>query len=161
MTCKFTKYFLTILLLLGLVAFGCKPSTLTSNSKIPDQGKPYNGMVKLIFIDIRSEKPMPLDIINNVTLIRFAEEPQDPGVEIKRWEGDTSGQYKYVELERRDIVSSDLSNGTMLLETGIYQIKHNSVFGQPPSGYYGNSQFFEIKVGDKLREIRIVIYPAI
>lgn len=158
---KVTNYCLLIILLIGIASLGCKPTTRTSNTNNPDQAKPYSGMVKLVFVDIQSEKAMPFDVVNWVTLVRFERRPQDAGVEIKRWPGDTSGQYKYVELERRTIDLSEYTNGQMLIETGMYQIKHNSVSGMPPSGYYGDSEFFEIEVGDKLKEIRIVLYPAI
>jgi len=118
-------------------------------------------LVKPIFMVIGFEKPMPLDNISTVTLIRYEKQPQDEGVTIKRWAGDTSGQYKYVEKEKRTLNLRDFPGGLIPLETGIYQFNHNSVYGQPPSGFYGESSFFEIKAGEETIDVQIPLNPAI
>jgi len=67
----------------------------------------------------------------------------------------------FVEIEERKIDLKDLHGGFITLEPGIYLIKHNSAGGQPPSGYYGQSSFFEIKKKDEMIEVRVELYPAI
>ena len=115
----------------------------------------------VFFVPVWNRKPMPLDHVGSVTLIRYEREKQDEGVTIKRWAGDTSGQYKYVEKEKRTLKLSDFPDGVIPLEPGIYQFKHNSVYGQPPSGFYGDSNLFEIKAGEKTIDVQIPLTPAI
>jgi len=119
-------------------------------------------LVKPIFFILPWERESkPNDYISSVTLIRYEEQPQDEGVTIKRWAGDTSGQYKYVEKEKRKLNLSDFPGGVIPLEPGLYQFKHNSVYGQPPSGFYGKSNFFEIKAGEETLDVQIPLNPAI
>jgi len=155
------NYLTCITLLIALICVGCKPKSTSSQSTDPDQAKPYLGLVEVIFINAQSEEPMPHNSIKNATLIRYAHESKDPEVDIKRWSGDKGSVHNYVELESRDVLFSDHPGMKMLIRTGIYQIKHNSVTGTPPSGYYGESAFFEIKAGDEPIEVKIVLYPAI
>jgi hypothetical protein len=150
-----------MVMIFSLINFGCKPGSFSQKSKNPDMGKPYTGLVKLSFVHVQSKEYIPFNYINTVTLIHFKRESQDKGVEIKRWTGDKIGQYKYVELDRRELKLSDFVEGKIILESGIYQIKHNSVYGQPPSGYYGKSDYFEIKAGDDLIKVKITLNPAI
>ena len=119
-------------------------------------------LVKPIFFILPWEREAkPNDHISSVTLTRYEKQPQDKGVTIKRWAGDTSGQYKYVEKEKRKLDLSDFPEGIIPLGPGIYQFNHNSVRGQPPSGFYGKSSLFEIKPGEETVEVRIPLYPAI
>ncbi len=112
-------------------------------------------------MDVRNGKTLPLDYINFVTLIRYERKQQDEGVTIKRWAGDTSGQYKYVEIEKRKLKLSDFQEGGIPLAPGIYQLKHNSVYGQPPSGFYGQSNFFEVNTEKDIDNIQVLLNPAI
>ena len=118
-------------------------------------------LVRPVFIHARKKDPIPLDHVRSVTLIRYERNKQDEGVTIKRWAGDTSGQYKYVVKEKRELKLSDFPEGLIPLEPGIYQFNHNSVYGQPPSGFYGKSSFFEIKPGEETVGVQIPLYPAI
>lgn len=118
-------------------------------------------LVKPVFVRAWEEVVIPSDHVLNVTLIRYERQPQDKGVEIKRWAGDTSGQYKYVEIEAKKLKLSDFPDGRIPLEPGLYQFKHNSVYGQPPSGYYGESAFFEIKPGQESIEVQVPLNAAI
>ena len=120
-------------------------------------------LIKPIFINITNQTVMPFDRIRSMTLIRYEKQPQDKGVTIKRWAGDTASQYKYVEKEKRKLKLNDLPEGHILLEPGIYQIMHNSVQGESgmTSGYYGKSNYFDIKPESKILEVRIPLYPAI
>lgn len=45
-------------------------------------------------------------------------------------------------------------------EKNVSQLKHNSAYGQPPSGFYGKSIFFEVKAEDEIVEVQIPLYPA-
>ncbi len=118
-------------------------------------------LIKPIFIDVSNQAVMPFDHVRSITLIRYEKQPQDKGVTIKRWPGDTGSRYKYVEKEKQKLKLNDLQGGLILLEPGIYEFKHNSVSGQPPSGFYGKSNFFEIKPEDEIIEVRISLHPAI
>ena len=119
-------------------------------------------LVKPIFFILPWKKESkPNDDINSVTLIRYDKQPQDEGVTMKRWAGDTSGQYKYVVKEKRELKLSDFPERVIPLEPGLYQFKHNSVTGRPPSGFYGESNFFEIKPGEETFDVQIPLYMAI
>ena len=117
--------------------------------------------IKPIFINASDQAVMPFDHVRSITLSRYDKLPQDKGVTVKRWAGDTSNQYRYVEKEKRTLNPSDFPGGLILLEPGIYKFQHNSVHGQPPSGFYGKSNFFEITAEDEIIEVRIPLYPAI
>lgn len=119
-------------------------------------------LVKPIFFILPWEtESKPNDDINSVTLIRYEKQPQDEGVTMKRWAGDTSDQYKYVVKEKRELKLSDFPERVIPLEPGLYQFKHNSVTGRPPSGFYGESNFFEIKAGEEIIDVQILLNPAI
>ncbi len=120
-------------------------------------------MVKPILVDTHFQTIIPLKHVSTLTLIRYKKQPQDKGVTMKRWAGDTSGEYKYVETERRDLKFSDLVGGFLSLEPGFYQFKYNSVRGTNgmTSGYYGRSGLFELKSGEDLIEVRVFLHAAI
>ena len=115
----------------------------------------------IFFIGPWERESKPNDHISSVTLTRYEKQPQDEGVTIKRWAGDTSGQHKYVEKEKRKLNLKDFPERLIPLGPGIYQFNHNSVSGQPPSGFYGKSSFFEIKAGEETIDVKIQLYPAI
>ncbi len=122
------------------------------------------GLVKPIFIDITNQKPLSQNWgVSKVTLIRYERQKQDEGVTMKRWAGDTSGQYKYVEKEKRKLDLVDFPGGFIPLKPGLYLIKHNSVRGTSgmTSGFYGKSNFFEVKAESEVIEVRVSLYPAI
>jgi len=118
-------------------------------------------LVKPIFFNVSDQSVMPFDHVGSVALIHYERQKQDEGATIKRWAGDTSGQYKYVEKEKRKLKLSDFPGGVIPLEPGIYQFKHNSVRGKPPSGFYGMSNFFEIRLGEETVDVQIPLNPAI
>ena len=156
------KKVLVVVLAFILFGFGCKQSPFFEKSKDPDSGKPYLGLIKLSFFHAETEELIPVKYIKTATLIRYTRQQQDKGVEIKRWDSDKSGKYKYVERDRQELNLSDFAGGpVLLLESGMYQIKHNSVSGQPPSGYYGKSNYFEIRAGEEPMEVKILLNSAI
>lgn len=138
-----------------------KLATFDYSGKGVNQVMQNKCLVKPAFFDAGHETPMSLDEIRSVTLIRYKRQKQDEGVTMKRWAGDTSGQYKYVVKEKRELKLSDFPEGVIPLEPGIYQFKHNSVTGRPPSGFYGESNFFEIKPGEETLDVQIQLYMAI
>lgn len=119
------------------------------------------GTVKPVFQVVGVDAPMSLEDLGSVTLIRYERRAQAKGVQVQRWEGDTAGQYQYVELNRRELSSADLPEGILSLQPGFYRFKHNSVSGQPPSGFYGESPVFEVQPDKKAVEIQVQLYPAI
>jgi len=118
-------------------------------------------LVKPTFFNVSDQSIMPFNHIGSVVLIHYERQKQDKGVVVKRWSGDTSGEYKYVEKKRQKMKLKNLSGGLMYLEPGIYQFKHNSVHGQPPSGFYGESNVFEIKKGEEIIKVKIFLNPVI
>lgn len=118
-------------------------------------------LIKPIFLNVSNQEVIPFEHIRSITLVRYERQKQDEGIVVKRWAGDTSGQYKYVEKEKRKLNLSDFPGGLIPLESGIYQFNHNSVYGQPPSGFYGESNFFEIKPGEETLDVQIPLYMAI
>jgi hypothetical protein len=118
-------------------------------------------LVKPLFMDAGRGGSFPDETIQTVTLVRYERQPQDEGVVMKRWAGDTSGETKTVEIESQKLKLSDYPDGLIPIEPGLYQFKHSSVSGMPPSGYYGESRFFEIKPGQKPLEINVLLYAAI
>jgi hypothetical protein len=119
------------------------------------------GAVQPVFQLAGQDEPVSLDHIGSVTLIRYEEKPQLEGVEIRRWEGDTSGQVRYEEIDRRELSSADLPDGLLSLQPGFYQFKHQSVSGTPPTGYYGESPIFEVTPENIPVEIQVQLFPAI
>ena len=118
-------------------------------------------LIRPIFLNVSNQEVIPFEHIRSITLIRYERQKQDEGIVVKHWEGDTSGRYKYVEKEKRKLNLSDFPGGLILLEPGIYQFNHNSVRGKPPSGFYGESNFFEIKAGEEIIDVQIPLYPAV
>ena len=118
-------------------------------------------LIRPIFLNVSNQEVIPFEHVRSITLIRYERQKQDEGIVVKRWAGDTSGQYKYVEKEKRKLNLSDFPERVIPLEPGIYQFNHNSVYGQPPSGFYGKSTFFEIKAGEEIIDVQIPLNPAI
>lgn len=119
------------------------------------------GNVRFLFRDADGKDFEAGDWIHTLTLLRCEEQPQDEGVVMKRWAGDTSGETKTVVIEERKLKLSDFPDGLIPLEPGLYQFKHNSVSGMPPSGFYGESPVFRVRPESKPVEIHIQLYPAI
>ena len=156
---KSLRCLLATTLLLGSAGLGC--STAHYDGEGPEPPAQARCLVKPIFLDASRRETTPLDHVRSVTLIQYERQEQDEGVVVKRWPGDTSGQYKYVEEEKRRLTLADFPDGLIPLEPGLYQFDHNSVSGQPPSGYYGKSDFFEINAGDETLDVEISLFPAI
>ena len=131
---------------------------------IADDGKTVIsrlGVVKLVCRVVGQTAAMPLEHFGTVTLIRYEQRGQAKGMQVRRWAGDTSGQYRHVEISRRELTAADLPEGIISLQPGFYQFKHNSVSGRPPSGFYGESPFFEVASEEKPVIIKILLFPAI
>jgi hypothetical protein len=119
------------------------------------------GRVKPVFKVAGADVAMPMEHIGSVILVEYDRREQAKGVTSQRWPGDKSGRYQFVELNRRQLKPSDLPGDTLLLGPGFYQFKHNSVSGQPPSEFYGESAIFEIRAGEETIEIHVPLYQAI
>lgn len=119
------------------------------------------GIVKPIFQVIGGDAPASLEDLGSVTLVRYERREQPEGVQVQRWVGDTDGRHQYVELNRRELNAADLPEGILALQPGFYQFKHNSVSGQPPSGFHGESPVFEVRPESTPVEIPIRLHPAI
>jgi len=119
------------------------------------------GLVKPVFRVVGTDSPASLVTLGSVTLIRYEKQPQPEGVAVKRWKGDTAGEFKYVELDRRELNAADMPEGILSLQPGFYRFKHNSVSGQPPTGFYGESPVFEVPSEGGPLEIQVQLFPAI
>jgi len=138
-----------------------KLATLDYTGKEAEETEQNQCRVSPVFFNPGSDQAMSVDDVGTVTLIRYEKQPQDEGIVVKRWAGDTSGEYKYVEIEKRTLTPDQFTDGMLSLEPGFYQLQHNSVSGQPSSGYYGKSDLFEIKPGQKNIEVNVPLFPAI
>ena len=119
------------------------------------------GIVKPVFQVVGADAPTSLESLGSVTLIRYEKRPQEDGVVVKRWEGDDSGDFKHIELNRRELNAADLPEGIIALQPGFYRFKHLSASGNPPSGFYGESSIFEVRPKAETLEIQIQLFPAI
>ena len=93
------------------------------------------------------------------SLVMLKRNKKKKGV-IKRWAGDKN-QFSNLEtvMEKR-LVAGDLENGAITVKPGWYQIRFNSVRGNPPSGYYGRSVAVKAKKGE-LIVVPVMLFPAI
>ncbi len=119
------------------------------------------GIVKPVFQVVGAAAPVSLESLGSVTLIRYEKKLQTEGVVMKRWGGDVSGDFKHVELNRRELNAADLPEGVLSLQPGFYQFRHHSVSGRPPTGFYGESPVFEVRPEKKIIEVRVQLFPAI
>lgn len=79
---------------------------------------------------------------------------------MQRWTGDTAYQNQYNEISREAVNITKLPRKMLVLEPGFYQFEYNDVHGDPPAGFYGGSEVFEVKAGNDM-EIPVWIKPAI
>lgn len=103
----------------------------------------------------------PLSYINSpgIMLVKLREKKEKGGV-IKRWAGDINHYSSLEQVMEKKITATDLKDGAITVEPGVYKILFNSVYGSPPSGYYGKSGIVEVKQGE-LVVIPIHLVPAI
>lgn len=67
---------------------------------------------------------------------------------MQRWSGDTAYQYQYNEISREAVNITKLPDKMIVLEPGFYQFEYNDVRSDPPVGFYGKSNIFEVKDGE-------------
>jgi hypothetical protein len=156
-----SRRFLVTCLLLIMIVSGCDKDRSPSKLVFIEPVGKDTGQVKLILIQAGDETIISPNTLRLVTLTRYAREAQEEGASSQRWPGDTSGQYRYVEQGLWEVRLSDFPGGLIPLEPGFYQFKHNSVTGQPPSGFYGNSDYFEIKAGEEVVLVQLELNAAI
>ncbi len=104
--------------------------------------------ITLQFIHADDGQVIPTDHITRLVLIRYSPRPSAP-------EG-----VHYDKVKERTLSSNDYPNGAIRLAPGYYRVKHNSVYGKPPSGYYGQSEIVAL-VPDQIREVTITLHAAI
>lgn len=150
-----------LLLFLGLSSVAHSMSGMPAEPVLMKPVAPQACSVKLLFFDQGNQQVIPIAQIQSIKLIPYQRQRQDKGFTIKRWLGDTASQYKYIAQEKQQLKLKDYSDGSILLQPGTYQIKHNSVSGHPPSGYYGHSSFFTIEPGQEIINVSVFLYPAI
>jgi len=143
-----------------MIVSGCDKDRSSSKLVFIKPGGKDTGQVRLVLIQAGDETIISSDTLSLVTLTRYAREAQEEGVSSQRWPGDTSGQTKYIETKTWEVQLGDFPGGVIPLEPGFYQFKHNSVSGNPPSGFYGTSDYFEIKAGEKIA-VQISLNAAI
>ena len=103
-----------------------------------------------------NRKKIKKGAFSTLTLVKLKRAPATAVIIQKK--GDRAEKYSYVEVSRKSI---DLRrHPSILLAPGFYQFKYNSVQGKTPHGFYGKSEIFEAKPGNKM-EVLIWVYPAI
>ena len=137
-------------LCLVLAGLGCDEDRPPAKPVPWGPGGQGRGQVKLVLTQMGDGVPLSLDVFASVTLIRYRQEVSEQGSRTQRWPGDTSGQTQYVETGQWEVSLCDFPDGQIALEPGTYRFKHNSAGGNPPSGFYGESDIFEVKVGDEI-----------
>jgi len=93
------------------------------------------------------------------TLIKLREKKEKGGV-VKRWAGDRNHYSSLEQVLEKKITNADFEYGAIAVKPGMYKILFNSVYGSPPSGYYGKSSIVEIKQGERV-VIQVPLIPAI
>ena len=95
------------------------------------------------FHDRYSHQKIKEGTFSTVMLVKLKRVPTT-GVIIQK-KRDTPEKYRYVEVSRKVV---DLGqNRSLLLDSGFYRFEYNDVSGDPPSGFYGKSDVFEVKGG--------------
>ena len=93
------------------------------------------------------------------TLIELREKKEKGGV-VKLWAGDRNHYSNLEQVLEKKITNADFEYGAIAVKPGMYKILFNSVYGSPPSGYYGKSSIVEIKQGERV-VIPVPLIPAI
>lgn len=132
-----TRIFLGILLsAVALTTSGCKD--------VPDRHPPVNigheqqtpsATVTLVVVRAEDGQRMALSDLSSLQLIAY----------VRSAPGD--GGSRYEERFERELAAQEFADGTLHLPPGFYRFRHNSVYGRPPSGYYGQSGIVEVKPG--------------
>jgi hypothetical protein len=152
------RLILCLLLVLGIS--GCDRDRTPAKSVFKEPAGRDTGSVKLILVQAGDSAPLSLEAFHSVTLTRYTQETQDGDATTQRWPGDTAGQVKRVVMWEQEVQLSDFPTGLLCLEPGVYRFRHNSVNGRPPSGFYGDSDFFEVRTGQTV-EVIMILYAAI
>ena len=95
---------------------------------------------------------------DRITLLHLSRQKRK-GV-VKRWSGDTACTYSYKELSKELIDMKNLPDKKIILESGFYRFEYNDVRGNPPAGFYGKSEVFEVKAGGVI-EIKVRLNSAL
>lgn len=86
------------------------------------------------------------------TIVQMKENKNRKGV-VKRWVGDRNHYSSLAPVAEQRIKAWKFQDGALPVEPGLYKLRFNSVYGSPPSGFYGESAILEVDVG------QIVIFP--
>ena len=135
--------------LVNIVPKGAKNSTWIScgSFSLPvKQVHQKQAIVKLQFYERYSRKRIKDGSFLSVTLVKLKRIPTRGVIIQKR--GDTPEKYSYVEVSRK---SFDLDKYRLVsLEPGFYWFEYNDIRGNPPAGFYGRSDLFEIKGSEEV-----------
>lgn len=119
------------------------------------------GKIKLQLEQIATGDLIEISNFSTITLIHYRRIPVPVEKQTKRWEGDRSGQFKHIETKRETIDLSTVIDGIIYLKPGFYMLKLNTVSGRPPSGFYGQSDIYEVMSGDEHLTVTVTLAPAI
>lgn len=140
-----------------------RPPAIQSDAKTTHleatNATPAFGQARLVFMAATDGRLLNPAHIPACILVQYARTVRTKGT-VQRWPGDTAGQYEYKVIQKREFIPANLVKGRLELLPGFYQIEHQSVSGEPPSGMYGKSDFFEIRSGEEA-EVQVLLYPAL
>ncbi len=134
--------------------FACPTSIRKSDKGTERSAK--QAIITSRFYDRFNRKKIKEGTFSTITLVKLKQ--VSAKAIIIRWKGDTPNKYDHVEVSRKTI---DLrKHKSIFLKPGFYRFEYNDVRGNPPAGFYGKSDLFEVKdEGDM--EIEIGVNPAI
>ncbi len=94
------------------------------------------------------------------TIIQMKNTHQNNKGVVKQWAGDKNHYSAFKPYLTTIIKAKNIQDGALSVEAGFYKLRFNSVFGLPPSGFYGDSTVVEVKKGE-LVVIPVSLTPAI
>ena len=83
---------------------------------------------------------------STITLVKLKRVPTT--VVVIQKEGDRPDKYAYVVVSKKVIALT--KHQSISLESGFYRFEYNDVRGNPPAGFYGGSNVFEVKGGEDM-----------
>jgi hypothetical protein len=119
------------------------------------QKQGYTEIQPLFFIRSSREK-IDRSLLSNITLVTLKQAASKGLVRI--YGTDDTESYSYEEVSRKII---DLAQKRVVrLKPGFYRLIYNDIQGDPPAGFYGKSDLFEVKDEEKIT-VSVWMEPAI
>jgi hypothetical protein len=129
------------------------PWILCKNSGIR---KPKYSEIQPLFFTRSGREKIDGSLLSNITLVTLKQTASKGIVQISGTDDPES--YRYEEVSKKTI---DLTQkGVFYLKPGFYQLIYNDTEGDPPAGFYGKSDLFEVKEEERI-VVPVWVEPAI